>query len=109
MLDSYVDELEDTSKGDHSYFGYYPSAEEGVRRGTEIISRAVQEASALRDGYRHTVIVGCMVALYLSKDTALRPEVVAARRNLLCAGGPLTVLLSPVLRIWRTVCAVRTC
>lgn len=107
VLDSYVDEAEDVCKGDHSYFGYYPSTEEGVRRGGEIVERAAQEATALREGHRHMVIVACMVALYLSKDTALRPEVVCARRSLLHAGGPLTVLLGPVLRSWRVAYSLR--
>jgi tetraprenyl-beta-curcumene synthase len=109
VLDSYVDEMEDVDKGDHSYFGYYPSTEDGVRRGGEIVERAAEEARALRDGHRHMVIVACMVALYLSKDTALKPEVAGARRNLLYAGGPLTVLLGPVLRMWRAAYALRGC
>jgi tetraprenyl-beta-curcumene synthase len=109
MLDSYVDETEDANRGDHSYFGYYPNVEEGVERVAEIVARAAREVGSLRDGRRHMVIVACMVALYLSKDTALRPGVVQARRSLLHAGGPLTVLLGPVLRIWRAACGVREC
>jgi tetraprenyl-beta-curcumene synthase len=109
MLDSYVDETEDANRGDHSYFGYYPSVEQGVERGAEIVARAAREVGSLRDGHRHMVIVACMVALYLSKDTALAPEVARARRSLLYSGGPLTVLLGPVLRMWRAMCAVREC
>jgi len=109
MLDSYVDEMEDVDKGHHSYFGYYPSTEDGVRRSGEIVERAAEAARGLRDGHQHMVIVACMVALYLSKDTALKPEVAGARRDLLHAAGPLTVLLGPALRMWRAAYALRGC
>lgn len=109
VLDSYVDREDDADKGDHSYFGYYCDDEDGVDRAREIVERAAREAGALREGHRHMVIVACMVALYMSKDNVLRPEARHARRSLLCAGGPLTVLLGPVLRIWRAVHSVRSC
>lgn len=101
VLDSYVDEAEDTANGDHSYFAHYSTKEEGVRRAEEIVRRATHEASTLRDGHRHLVIVACMVALYLSKDSALTPEMAVTSRTLLRSGGPLTALLGPVLRTWR--------
>jgi tetraprenyl-beta-curcumene synthase len=107
VLDSYVDEAEDTANGDHSYFGHYPSKEEGVRRAHEIVRRATHEAWALRNGHRHTVIVACMVALYLSKDSALTPEMVATSQMLLSSGGPLAALLGPVLRAWRMAYSLR--
>jgi tetraprenyl-beta-curcumene synthase len=101
VLDSYVDESEDTANGDHSYFAHYPTKEEGVRRAHEIVRRATREARRLRDGNRHTVIVACMVALYLSKDSALTPEMAATSKMLLRSGGPLAASLGPVLRTWR--------
>ena len=101
VLDSYVDEAEDTANGDHSYFAHYPSKEHGVRRAHEIVRRATYEARSLREGHRHTVIVACMVALYLSKDSALTPELAPTSHVLLRSGGPLAALLGPVLRTWR--------
>jgi tetraprenyl-beta-curcumene synthase len=101
VLDSYVDEAEDTANGDHSYFAHYPTKEEGVLRAHEIVRRATREIRGLRNGHRHTVIVACMVALYLSKDSALTPELALTSRRLLRSGGPLSALLGPVLRAWR--------
>jgi tetraprenyl-beta-curcumene synthase len=101
VLDSYVDEAEDLANGDHSYFGHYPSKEHGVRRAREIVQRATREMRTLRHSHRHAVIVGCMAALYLSKDSALTPEMQSTSRMLLRAGGPLAALLGPVLRAWR--------
>ncbi|HEX4837032.1 MAG TPA: DUF2600 family protein [Solirubrobacteraceae bacterium] len=107
VLDSYVDEAEDTASGDHSYFGHYPTKEEGVRRAHEIVERAMHEARALCNGHRHMVIVACMVALYLSKDSALTPDMVATSQMLLRSGGPLATLLGPVLRAWRVAYSLR--
>jgi hypothetical protein len=61
----------------------------------------------LRNGNRHMVIVACMVALYLSKDSALTPDTEPTSQMLLGAGGPLTALLGPVLRTWRTAYSLR--
>lgn len=107
VLDSYVDEAEDNANDDHSYFGHYPTKEEGVRRAYEIVQRATREVQRLRDGHRHTVIVACMVALYLSKDSALTPDMVATSQMLLRSGGPLAALLGPVLRAWRVAYSLR--
>jgi tetraprenyl-beta-curcumene synthase len=107
VLDSYVDEAEDLANGDHSYFGHYPTKELGVRRAHEIVRRATREARVLRNGHRHTVIVACMVALYLSKDSALTPEMVATSQKLLRSGGPLAAMLGPVLRAWRLAYSLR--
>jgi tetraprenyl-beta-curcumene synthase len=107
VLDSYVDEAEDTTSGDHSYFAHYPTKEEGVRRAGEIVRQATQEARTLRNGHRHMVIVACMVALYLSKDSALTPDMVSNSHMLLRAGGPLAALLGPVLRTWRSAYSLR--
>lgn len=107
VLDSYVDEAEDVANGDHSYFGHYPTKTEGVQRAHEIVRRAAHEARTLRNGHRHTVIVACMVALYLSKDSALTPEMAPTSQMLLRSGGPLAALLGPVLRAWRVAYSLR--
>jgi tetraprenyl-beta-curcumene synthase len=101
VLDSYVDEVEDIANGDHSYFGHYPSKEYGAMRAGEIVRRATSEMQTLRHSERHAVIVGCMAALYLSKDSALTAEMRETSRMLLCSGGSLARLLGPVLRAWR--------
>jgi len=107
VLDSYVDEAEDIANGDHSYFGHYPSKDVGVRRAREIVMRASRETKSLRNSHRHTVIIACMIALYLSRDSALTPELESTSQMLLRSGGPLAVLLGPVLRAWRVAYSLK--
>jgi tetraprenyl-beta-curcumene synthase len=101
MLDSYVDRAEDVAAGNHSYIDHYPTGDAGLRRVGDLVSRSAREARGLRKGYRHAVIVACMVAMYLSKDSARVPAMQGSTRGLLREGGSLAVLLLPVLRIWR--------
>ncbi|MEX1142423.1 MAG: DUF2600 family protein [Thermoleophilaceae bacterium] len=101
MLDSYVDRAEDTASGDHSYIGHYPCLERGVTRLCDCIARAAEGTRARPGGRRDAVIVASMVAMYLSKDSARAPELRASTRRLVRAGGSLSLLLLPVLRIWR--------
>ncbi len=108
MLDSYVDRAEDTANGDHSYVAHYSTTELAILRIGRLVRRSLEEASNLSDGERHILIVACMVAMYLSKDSA---GTVATRRNtrrLLTAGNTLTRLLFPILRLWRIVYAQRS-
>lgn len=107
VLDSYVDQREDLAKGDHSYFAHYQSGPVGVRRAREIVARATSQARALPRGERHAVIVACMVSLYLSKDSALTNDMRSSTLSLLRAGGPLSLMLGPVLRAWRVAYSLR--
>lgn len=108
MLDSYVDLLEDKAAGDHSYVEHYPSERCAVRRIAQLIRRSLTEALALPDGERHAVIVACMVALYLSKDSARSEALCAGTRQLIGAGGSLTRVLVPILRMWRVAYSQRS-
>jgi tetraprenyl-beta-curcumene synthase len=101
MLDSYVDQTEDTHNDDHSYVAHYPASNVAARRVSELVSRSVQEASILPDGERHTLIVVCMAAMYLSKDSARTAAMREHTHALIRAGGPLARLLLPILRMWR--------
>jgi len=101
MLDSYVDATEDVRNGDHSYVAHYPSMEAAVERIGEIIGRSAANVRGLPNGHRHTVILACMIAMYLSKDSANTAEFRASTRKLIEAGGSLTRVLVPVLRLWR--------
>jgi len=101
MLDSYVDAVEDVRNGDHSYVGHYPSLEVAVERIGEVIGRSAANVRGLPNGHRHTVILACMIALFLSKDSANTAEFRASTRKLIEAGGSLTRVLVPVLRLWR--------
>ncbi|HEY8304837.1 MAG TPA: DUF2600 family protein, partial [Solirubrobacteraceae bacterium] len=101
LLDSYDDLFEDEVNNTYSYLARYGSFDVMVRRIDELVRRATHEARMLHNGERHAVIVASMIALYLSKDSVRRPEMVDASRTLLRSGGPLAMLLAPVLRAWR--------
>lgn len=108
MLDSYVDQAEDHVSGNHSYISHYPNEACAVRRLCYCVARAARAALQLPKGTRHAVIVGCMAAMYLSKDTARFPEMRRSTRRLVRAGGSLARLLLPILRLWRIVYSQRS-
>jgi tetraprenyl-beta-curcumene synthase len=103
MLDSYVDQAEDAASGNHSYIAHYDDPAWAARRVRESIVVSMDRALRLRDGQRHAVIVGCMVAMYLTKDSARAPDLAATTRAFIDAGGSLTRLLIPMLRAWRVL------
>jgi tetraprenyl-beta-curcumene synthase len=105
MLDSYVDQVEDELSGDHRYIAHYGSTAEAGERLRRMLGRSTAEARRLKNGHRHAVIAACMIAMYLSKDSARTPEMRASTAGLVRAGGSLTRLLLPVLRIWRIATA----
>ncbi len=107
MLDSYADQAQDAAEAQHSYIAHYPCAEVAVERVGEIVGEAARRARALPDGTRHTVILTCMVAMYLSKDSSRTPQMRASTRSLAAAGGSLSRLLLPVLRTWRVLYSQR--
>jgi tetraprenyl-beta-curcumene synthase len=108
MLDSYVDQTEDAANGDHSYISHYPTGDAAIQRVARLVERSMHEASRLPDGERHVLIVACMVAMYLSKDSAQTVVMRRHTRQLLDTAGPLTRLLLPILRLWRTAYAQRS-
>lgn len=101
MLDSYVDQAEDRRSGAHSYMAHYADHELAVLRLCESIERSAERLLALPNGERHAVLLGCMVAMYLSKDSARAPELREATARIVRSGGALTAILLPVLRAWR--------
>jgi tetraprenyl-beta-curcumene synthase len=103
MLDSYGDACEDAANSAHSYIGHYASADHATRRLGWLIHHCVQETASLADGPRHLVIVSCMMAMYLSKDTVRTSETRACTTSLIHIAGPLTRLLLPALRVWRVL------
>jgi tetraprenyl-beta-curcumene synthase len=108
MLDSHVDRVEDRAAGDHSYVAHYPDEACAARRICYCIRQAVREALRLPDGHRHAVIVGCMVAMYLSKDSARVAGMRSTTRRMIRSGGSLCCLLQPVLRLWRIAYSLRS-
>ncbi len=108
MLDSYVDESDDIASGDHVYVSHYPSHAVAIQRVERLLQRCLREAAGLTGGERHIVIAASMTALYLSKDSARSPAMRESTTRLAAAGGSLTRVLLPVLRLWRTAYAVRS-
>ena len=101
MLDSYVDEVDDLAAGNHRYVSHYPSRAVMLVRVGAAVERAAHAVVALPDGHRHAVIFSCMVAMYLSKDSARTPQLRDTTRQLAGRGGTLTRLVVPILRAWR--------
>ena len=101
MLDSYVDMTEDAANDAHSYIAHYSDQELATERVIEIVDRSLQEVNGLQDKHRHLVIVGCMVAMYLSKDSARTPATRATTDKITKVSGNLGHLLSLGLRAWR--------
>jgi tetraprenyl-beta-curcumene synthase len=108
MLDSFGDMDEDLAQGAHSYIRHYPTEEIAAARVGELVHRATTSARSLRNGHRHGVVVACMVAMYLSKDSARAPHMRARTASLMRAGGPLARALVPVLRAWRVLYGQQT-
>lgn len=75
-----------------------------VRMGRPTGCQRSRAALVRADGRRerHAVLLGCMIALYLSKDSARTPELRETTTRIVAAGGTLPKLLLPVLRTWRT-------
>jgi tetraprenyl-beta-curcumene synthase len=108
MLDSYVDQAEDARAGSHSYVAHYPNRAVAAQRVGELVERSVLGARRLNRGHRHVVIATCMVAMYLSKDSARTPAMHTTTRSLARCGGSLAVLMLPILRLWRILYALNS-
>jgi cytochrome P450 len=108
MLDSYADLAEDQAAGAHSYIAHYAHAAQTVDRVGELLSKALTNVAELPNGERHLVLISCMVAMYLSKDSTRKAENRAMTRQLARAAGPLPRALIPALRTWRVVHGLQT-
>jgi tetraprenyl-beta-curcumene synthase len=108
MLDSYVDQAEDTANGNHIYISHYPTPELATQHICLLVRRSLVEVRALKNNDKHILIAACMLAMYLSKDSARIPRMRNATRRIVDAGGSLTRVLLPVLRLWRIVYSQRS-
>jgi len=101
LLDSYADIEEDHHLGTHNWFAYYDDEDAAVARTGELLSRATRDVSALRDGERHLVLVGCMASLALTGGSSRSARRRASTARLVQSGGPMTAVLIPALHTWR--------
>jgi tetraprenyl-beta-curcumene synthase len=108
MLDSYVDAPIDAAGEGHSYVAHYASPGVAARRVSALLRRSICEARGLRGGARHALIVAGMAAMYLSAEEARTPAMRATTDRLIDAGGSLTHVLLPILRVWRIARAQRS-
>ena len=108
MLDSFVDEEEDTANGEQCYVAYYPTTELATQHIARLFRRCLYEFRGIRNSERHILLAACMAAMYLSKDSARTTAMRPATQHLVNAGGSLTKYLLPILRGWRTVFGQRS-
>ncbi len=108
MLDSYADLAEDRAAGAHSYIAHYANATEAIDRIGEVLAAAFAKVADLPNGERHIALISCMVAMYLSKDSARTTGNLPATRQLARAAGPLPWALIPAVRAWRVIYGLRT-
>ncbi len=104
MLDSYADQADDAATDAHSYIANYADPDTAAKHLADIIEQTIRATSILPRGHRHAVISACMVAMYLSKKSHTNRT---RARRLARAGGSLTALLLPVLRLWRIAYSLR--
>lgn len=103
MLDSYGDIGADAVHAQHSYVAHYGDARRAATRIAELLSHARREVGQLPGGERHLVLLACMTAMYLTQDEARRPPLRAHTPKITRAGGPLTGVLVPAVRLWRLI------
>jgi tetraprenyl-beta-curcumene synthase len=101
MLDSYADQLDDAAAGEHSYIAHYATPAQATRRLCALVGRCLSQARELPNCEAHRLIISCMTAMYLTKDSAQTRELQPRSRGTAKAGGTLTRALVPVLRLWR--------
>lgn len=108
MLDSYVDDAADFNAEHHRYIGHYKTDRQAVRRLRQLIYNSFASVRDLPQGHRHKVIVAAMIAMYLSADNARLGPRRSDTAQLARAGGLLTRLLIPILRLWRIMYRLRS-
>jgi tetraprenyl-beta-curcumene synthase len=108
MLDSYVDQHEDTANGDHLYIAYYRTPVLATHHTRQLVQRTMQSVCVLPDPQKHILIMASMLAMYLSKDSARTPDMHDSTQHVAEAGGSLTRALLPILRLWRTIYGLRS-
>lgn len=108
MLDSYIDDGADAIAEQHSYIGHYEGDRQAVQRLRQLIHNSFASVHGLPRGRRHNVLVAAMIALYLSDDNARIERRRSYTGQLAGAGGLLTRLLIPILRLWRIMYRLRS-
>lgn len=103
MLDSYADQDQDKENDQHIYIDYYPTSDIAINQTARLIRHSLTRTKTLPRGNTHTVILTSMVAMYLTRNSSRTPTKRPTTTQLAQAGGTLTHILIPILRIWRTL------
>jgi tetraprenyl-beta-curcumene synthase len=103
MLDSLVDLRDDVGTFAHSYVAHYGDLSMAERHLRRAIRCARENTRALPYGHRHEVVVGSMIAMYLTRSSASEPDIAPIVNQLIRTSGPVVQLLVPLVRAWRLV------
>ncbi len=105
LLDSFVDQQEDSAPGQHRLLDYYASHDEAVARLEVIITHALRHTASLPSGNHHRMILTAMVSFYMSAPEApmynVRERILATMDDL----GTYTML---IMRARRSAACVTT-
>lgn len=99
LLDSLVDEQEDTLTGQHCLTARYGSHAEAAERLRSLTVRAAEHAKALPKAEDHTMILAAMIGFYLADNRARSPHVRLTADRVLEACGEHA---SPALLVLRS-------
>jgi tetraprenyl-beta-curcumene synthase len=95
LLDSLVDQPDDSAGTNHSFVAHYESSTLAARRFAAITSEARTRSSMLSDHHRHGVILAGIASFYLSAPGASTELALpVARRTLDCLGRSSTPILA---------------
>ena len=99
LLDSLVDQNEDSTPGQNMLLAHYLTSTYAAQRICAIAERATREARLLPHGSCHAVILAAMIAFYLSNPGAQAPQAVAASQLIVGAMGDLA---RPTMLVFHT-------
>jgi tetraprenyl-beta-curcumene synthase len=102
LLDSLVDEPEDTAAGQRSLLHYYASREEAAARLQLLAAEARRALGSLPNAREHTLILAGMATHYLSAPEASSPAWLLASRGVLETLGAIAKPSMLVMRARRT-------
>jgi tetraprenyl-beta-curcumene synthase len=101
LLDSLIDQQEDTADGQRSLIDYYASPQETAARLRMIATHALRRARVLPDADHHTMILAAMASFYHSTPQASSPDIRLATQQILNTMGDLAAPTMLILKARR--------
>ncbi len=108
LLDSLLDQDEDSADGQRSLIDYYASSEEMVSRLQVIAASALRYAQVLPDGERHIMILAAMVAFFHCAAQDSPREVSVVTRRIIGIVGNLSGISVLIIKTRRRVARPHT-